>query len=361
MKLSQQINCKNALVFLITLITCLAIIEVSIRTFLPQDTNVYMYDSDFVFKFQPKATIHMRSPEYNVKTTFNTHGFRDKHSCYDKAKNSFRILLLGDSFTSGLEVDFEKIWGQLLEQQLKSQKFPVDVVNTGVNGWSTEQQSLFLKRDGIKYNPDLVILAYYIGNDQTDNILRNLFLFDGENLTLNQKKEFTQSRLRSVYYFLSSYSHTFNFFWGIYSKIKAKFTNNKPVKSLDPEYFINTYLSTPETEESKYAWSKTKALLKEIKQFLDNKNIPLLLVAIPDPLQEKELNINLNRTLPQKNLEKITQELDINYLDLLPHYENETNTHFKTDFHWNEKGHQIATEAIMKKLINENLISINNG
>ena len=43
------------------------------------------------------------------------------------------------------------------------------VINSGVSGWGTDQEYLFLKREGFKYSPDVVVLAFLIVNDIRNN------------------------------------------------------------------------------------------------------------------------------------------------------------------------------------------------
>ena len=44
-----------------------------------------------------------------------------------------------------------------------------EIINTGVVGWGNDQEYLFLIDEGLRYEPDIVLLAFYTGNDMTDN------------------------------------------------------------------------------------------------------------------------------------------------------------------------------------------------
>ena len=62
----------------------------------------------------------------------------------------------------------------------------------------------------------------------------------------------------------------------------------------------------------------------------------------------------------QKILLQIGRENNIEMLDLLPEFSkrNKNNTfYFEIDGHWNEKGHELASNLIYEKLINEGMIS----
>jgi hypothetical protein len=76
---------------------------------------------------------------------------------YAERTPAYRIALLGDSFTFGLEVPFEDTWGARLEQNLGPQ---AQVLNFGVDGYGVDQSYLRYQRDARPWHPDLVILGF---------------------------------------------------------------------------------------------------------------------------------------------------------------------------------------------------------
>jgi len=70
---------------------------------------------------------------------------------------AYRIALVGDSFTFGLEVPFEASWGHRLEQEFES---PIQVLNFGVDGYGVDQAYLRYWRDVRPWKPDLVIFGF---------------------------------------------------------------------------------------------------------------------------------------------------------------------------------------------------------
>jgi len=49
---------------------------------------------------------------------------------------------------------------------------PSEVINAGVGGYGTDQEFLFLTREGWKYKPDLVVVVFNISNDVHDNAVK---------------------------------------------------------------------------------------------------------------------------------------------------------------------------------------------
>ncbi len=100
-------------------------------------------------------------------------GLRDRDHDFAKPAGVYRIAILGDSMTEAMQVDRENAFPALLERDLAGcaalhgQK--PEVINLGVNGYGTAQELIALREQGWKYQPDLVLLAFFLGNDVRNN------------------------------------------------------------------------------------------------------------------------------------------------------------------------------------------------
>lgn len=90
-----------------------------------------------------------------VEYQINSKGLRDEETPYEKPDGVFRIALLGDSRAFGFGVPIEKHVSVLLEKYFAN----VEVINLGVSGFGIDQELLFLRSEGFRYQPD-VVLAY---------------------------------------------------------------------------------------------------------------------------------------------------------------------------------------------------------
>jgi lysophospholipase L1-like esterase len=329
----------------------LAVAEVALRVFYPQTLNVYRYDPDYLFKFSPHSTIDYTSHEFSQVTTFNSRGFKDYEYDYEaKPENTFRAIVLGDSFTVGLEVPLEKTFVKQLEHKLRAQ-FPqkkIEVLSVATNGWSTEQQLLFLTKEGLSYQPDLVILAYYVGNDQIDNAQRNLFTYENDKLLVNTNRPLSQSSLRGMYYGLSSNFHLFNFVQSLYWKLREQTGTSSAVNY---ESAFVPYVQEELSPEVKAVWNKTFALLNAMRYQLGQQGIPLVIAVIPDRVQETPMRTEgIDLSHPQRLLKLYGKHAAVPVIDLLPAFRAHKNEqlHFEKDFHWNEKGHELAAEQLVQ-------------
>lgn len=123
--------------------------------------------------------------EFVVPVRINTHGLRDVEHEYDKEPGVVRILVLGDSFVEALHVPLEDTLARRLEEEIDRQGRNVEVIGAGVSGYGTAGAVLFFERQGVRYEPDVVVLAFYPGNDVRNNsptledTLRPVYTADG--------------------------------------------------------------------------------------------------------------------------------------------------------------------------------------
>ena len=134
--------------------------------------------------------------QVRVKTT--PRFLRDRPRDYQKHPQTRRIIMLGDSFTYGVGVNMEETFSAVLEELFRKNDRKVEVINGGVPGYSTSQAYRWLKKELIKYEPDVVILNFYI-NDFVENL--QPLSTDGQGNLLVQTRETSQhpSALKDMY------------------------------------------------------------------------------------------------------------------------------------------------------------------
>jgi hypothetical protein len=98
----------------------------------------------------------------------NTRGLREREISEEPAPGTFRILCIGDSQVVGFEVAQEATFTRVAERKLREQGFPVEIVNAGFRGYGTDQVLLYLREEGVRLHPDLVLYVWAY-NDPEDN------------------------------------------------------------------------------------------------------------------------------------------------------------------------------------------------
>ena len=111
--------------------------------------------------------------EGNSYVRINSDGMHDREYSVPKPSHTFRIAVLGDSLTAARQVPLEKNFCSVIRDQLsKCGSFTgerIEVLNFGVDGYGTAQELLTLRDHVWKYEPDLVLLAFFPGNDVYNN------------------------------------------------------------------------------------------------------------------------------------------------------------------------------------------------
>ena len=99
------------------------------------------------------------------RETFTVHtdqfGFRNYGHALTKPANVIRILILGDSYTSALNIADDKTFQSLLQKNLSDLRpagKKIEVLSASSPAWSTEQQLLCLSHEAAQFSPDYVLL-----------------------------------------------------------------------------------------------------------------------------------------------------------------------------------------------------------
>lgn len=103
----------------------------------------------------------------------NSDGNRDREHAVEKPANTLRIAVIGDSFPAAYSVSIEESFWGVLEKQLSGCQAlggrKVEVLNFGVGGYGQVQELIMLRERVWKYDPDIVLLSFFSGNDILDN------------------------------------------------------------------------------------------------------------------------------------------------------------------------------------------------
>lgn len=128
---------------------------------------------------EPNKTYWHRSADFRIQIRTNDRGIRaDEEIPYSKPAGVKRIVVLGDSFGMGYEVNLEDTFLARMEQELRVAGQNVQVVNLSVSGYGNAEELIALEMEGLKYHPDLVLLCWD-ETDYEDNVRSNLYAIEG--------------------------------------------------------------------------------------------------------------------------------------------------------------------------------------
>jgi len=101
-----------------------------------------------------------------------------------RAPDELRVLCLGDSFTFGYGVDADTAYPAMLRRVLAERLGrPVVTGNAGVPGYGSVEQARCLDRLMDTFDPDVITMTIYLGNDFRDDQVLDSYVVDGLALT----------------------------------------------------------------------------------------------------------------------------------------------------------------------------------
>jgi hypothetical protein len=119
--------------------------------------------AEIVYELKPNLSTYFKMSKFET----NSQGLRDKEYSIDKPDNTFRVAVVGDSFTMAAGINIEESYHSLLEERLnKDQKNVVyEFINFGVAGYYLRQYLAIVMHKVLKFNPDLILIGFCADND----------------------------------------------------------------------------------------------------------------------------------------------------------------------------------------------------
>jgi len=224
-----------------------------------------------------------------VEVTTNSFGLRDDEITLKKPINTYRIIMLGDSITMGWGVAQSQLYPTQLEKMLSTPQmnnFPssthYEVLNLGVGNYNTVQEVASLRKKGLQFTPDMILLGYFINDAEPIQKAKVSFLIE------------------------NSYLYAF-----LASRLKAVFLGGSKLNY--EKYYKSLY------KDDQVGWQAAKIALAELVEIGKKQNIPILMFIIP------ELH-DLSDTYPfldvHNKLVTLGRKLGLTVIDLFPVFHN---------------------------------------
>ena len=301
----------------------------------PERDRFWKYDSLLGWAHQPGQEGIFETPQFRTVVRINENGLRDREHSYERQNPIERILVLGDSFAWGYGVEESARFSQLLEKALD-----VEVINAGVSGYSTDQELLWYKNEGIKYEIDLVIVVL-AGNDVGDNdrLLVNTiyykpkFVIEEDQLVpIGYPVPKTSPQGRFIYS-LSQHSALTYFLVQRYFDLLSSYRQFKA----DSDY-ASTQVSVVNVKREPF--KLTIALLNEMRNIAETRNANFMIVAT-----DRWWNAPSGETYEDFVTTMQSEGFLVLDVESMPGFDHEGML-IPDDGHWSQSGHEFVTEKI---------------
>jgi hypothetical protein len=314
---------------------------------------------------------HAMRPGYDeppVKT--NSFGLRSPEVAVPKTAGTFRVLLLGDSFTFGFKSSEDAVFARKLEALLRaSYHLPsAEVVNAGVISYCPLLEYLQYRNHLHVLEPDVVVLNFDMSDvqDQLEYSRSTVWAGDGTPLYVTEPSlERVPSRIPDLL-----------FFQWVGRKVTA--VRNRFESAVEDVPFtrdVDRYLwALDDGRDMDAEAQRTMAPIADLARLLEHNHIPLLLAtypqpwqvsadATPDPAIRNQYRIGVHTVhlndRPFRKLATFSAAHQIPFFNATAAFREAADPaglFLQTDFHFSPRGNALYAELLAKELAGRGLL-----
>ena len=333
--------------------------------------------------------------EGKVYVRINSDGMRDREHSVQRDPGTLRIAVLGDSYVEGMNVELDRTFPAVVERELSHcpalDDRKVEVLNFGVSGYGTAQELLTLREKVWKYHPDLILLAFYTGNDLFNNY-RDLnpveadqypyFVYEGDSLVLDNSFRNSWKMSRTYMWLFNARGNLQNRsrVVQVFTQVIKGYKTKLAAKSIDRNTTergvsdLEDIIYSPSADaRMKGAWRVTEGILLLMRDEVRSHGSQLWVVTLanrpqltPDLKARQSFRERLGiDTLfyPDQRIREFDERNGISTFNLAPLMSAYAATHNVYlnggdrvplgAGHWNEKGDELAGRLIASQLCTE--------
>jgi GDSL-like Lipase/Acylhydrolase family len=314
----------------------------------------------------PETTTRLQSEDFLATLQVNRYGLRGKEPEIPKPKGTYRLLMLGDSFTMGEGVSDAQPFPAILERSLASRlPLRLEVLNAGVDSYSPILSYLDLRENLLRLEPDAVVLSLDMSDLLQEQYYRSLAIYGpgGEILAVPNRRlrgrmtDWMDDWIKRNLYFLRF----------VYLKVRQR---------LDPEEGMErviqrrngdllAYTLVGDALDRSQQWRDLFDSIVRIRRLCQHKGILFLLSVYPwghqvsgsEWLPGRYYWMPPDAVASDRVFDTIRQECvdhGISLIDTVPafrSYHGDKPLFFRHDMHWTPEGHQVMSEALREPLL----------
>ena len=358
-----------------SLLILAVILEIAVRVF--SDIQPPITETDPVsgkhYRAHFDGELYVEEADAKVHIRINAAGFRGEDRPLAKPRGVRRIALLGDSFIAAIATKEEETTAVQLERMLNASGsgFRWEVMNFGISGASTGTELVTYREVARHYQPDIVLCAFYNGNDLADNSPKLSSATNRIYFELDSDRELVQMPFydtrRKVARWLNQHSRLYIWQKHLFTRARNAWGGLRPGSW--------AFCSDPPDHVAE-SWELTEKLLLRFRDRVEEHGSRFAVVVIPNARQvyddlwaefsrEAGDRCTLDREYPGTQLTRICSQGKVPLLRLLPSFRDSAPAHSskKEDEwlfnmgigHFNRVGNSLAAKEILRFLDREGL------
>jgi len=375
---------------ILSVLLVLGVGEVCVRLFVPKYIWSYrdtasdlQIDKSIGWVQKPNLDISFRCDD-GRKRYFRTNqdGLFPYSAQRPRKKNEIRIMFFGDSTVVGISVPQDKNVTSVLEHLLNAEGYRAEVINAGVESYSTDQVYMYMQRNIPLYKPDIVVYCV-CANDFDGNVVR--IAYDAPKPMFRMRKDagleeippfnkdgkipvFGKGPRRWV-----QFSALYRFYYPSILKFRMKLFNWKQANlmGLPPEFYYR------KESLSSIDWDIFTALLRRMRELCLENNAEFFFYLNPDIQEvwdpyiafvERKFKLrpgDYDRFALERKLTEIAADNKIYFCPQIDYFlKNRSRGPFHLlprDPHCNEAGYQVSAEKIASFILDKDLLRERNN
>lgn len=339
----------RSLLAVLALVLPLFVLERALAPFVDRPTTIFERDAELGWRLKPNAVDVWGGEPVRI----NAQGLRGPERALAKPAGTRRVLFLGDSVTFGFGIpDEARTLPACAERELAlALAAPVECINGGVDGYSTWQEHAFLRRTGLRYEPDVVVLAFVL-NDVDERFGLRSFGGSGDGYQLEHTftahaPEWIQSSA------LAAFARQF----------RGRLAYGPdPREGARRSELLDTFavLEHPERQDVRDAWSSTLSDVDALVRTCTEHNLPLVLALFPYATQLYRPEFDSPRAI----LEPFAAARELAFVDVRAAYLHAVRDDavriedlYLDPCHPKALGHELAARAIARVVVERKLLA----
>ena len=335
--------------------------------FIAVGTVFKLDDPPMGYGLQPNTSrIVAKGKAFVMKERISHQGLRDVEHSMEKQSGKQRILVLGDSFMYGDGVAME----ETMARQLARLTADFEIINAGVRAYDLGQEYLHYKHRVRRFQPDLVLLAFFINDIAPDPTVRAVDGADGLPLFYERKPEVVvrerKEAPRGMRGLASSWLRSHSMIYVLLRKrlndweVRRRAPRDSKRDNVSDVFYLEAFRAGPDTAPISKEWSRTYKILDELKRLVASDGAQLRVMVIPTPWQTSQeewtrwvswLGVepdSLARLKPQEMVRAWCERSGTPCLDVLQEcdMDERSRIYFRNDSHWTAEGHLQAARCL---------------
>lgn len=313
-------------------------------------TDCQVNDAVLNHRFVPNCKGKLTTSDFSYDFETNSLGLRERE-IPEKKDGVYRILIIGDSFAEGWGVPLNERFDRVASNIINNDK--IEIVNAGIRSYSPILELLYLKDQGLKLNPDKVIMLF----DASD--LHDDTYYGGWPLHQKIKDELGFGDKSYVDVWPVPFEPWFyksKFLSNIYLLTESKILDSKKeISTVNLGSDISLFGYGENWNNYERSYNLNIANISLIRDFLKSKNIDFNLTVVPRGIYVGEnewdnareiLGLRKNRIYEPKMFDILKPDIDLLTPLKLAEKDYQNKLFYSMDGHWTKVAHEIVGKVI---------------